>query len=192
MSNPTRWGVIQGLVKESVVLIHQTQAYVSCRSGPLSHNKSHFCLLMAMSKKDYFISSNQRAGKTILLHPSKIKDSPLQKTISHILQRGLASLSVSANSQTNLCAILVHTADICGVINFFRCDFGDHKQQQNRLERSETPMLTSEGLDGKGSYRTETKLLKNIFRISYFWLLTEILESKKWHGSLWYVLSRIL
>lgn len=175
MSHPTRWGVIQVHVKESVVLIHQTQAYVSCRSGPLSHSRSHYCLLLVMGKKEYFISSNQRANKTILLHLSKVKYSPLQRTISHVPQRGPASLNVSANNQTNLCATPDRTAGICGKINFFKCDFGDHKQQQNRLERSETPVLMPEGLDEKGPYKTETNVFINIFRISHFCLLPEIL-----------------
>lgn len=169
MSHTTRCRVTQGHVKESVVLIHKTQAYISCRSEPLSHSRRHYCLLLATGNKEYIISSNQTAGKTILLHLSKIEAPPLQRTISHVLQRGIASLNVSANSQTNLCTVRVHTAVTCSMMNFLKCDFGHHKQQQNRLERRVTPVLTGlEGLDGKGPYRTETKLFINVFRISFF------------------------
>lgn len=95
------------------MLTRQAQAPAVCRSEPLSlSTKKHYDLFLAMTKKEYFISSNKTENKTILLLLSKIKGSPLQKTISHVLQRGLASLNVTTNSQTNLCTILLHTPDI--------------------------------------------------------------------------------
>lgn len=93
-----------------VLLTHQTRAPAVCTSEPLSLNsKNNYCLFLAMSKKEYLISSNKTESKTILLHLNKIKGSSLH---SHVLQRRLASLNVSANSQTNPCTILLHTPDI--------------------------------------------------------------------------------
>lgn len=89
-----------------------------------------------MGEREYFISSNQTAGKAVLLHLSKIKGSSLQRTLSHVLQRAFAFLNVCANGATSLCAVLVHTAAVCDVINFFRCDLGDGRTGQREVKSS--------------------------------------------------------
>lgn len=68
----------------------------------------------------------------------------------------------------------------------------DHKQQKNRLETNESPVLMLEGLDGKRPWTAETNLFINIFEIASFWLFTEILETKKAHASHQYEYSKIL
>lgn len=62
-----------------------------------------------MSKKQHLICANKTESKTILLHLSKIKGSPLHV---YVLQRGVASVNVSANRQTSPCTILLHAPDI--------------------------------------------------------------------------------
>lgn len=151
-----------------VLLTHETQAPAVCTSEPLSLNsKKHYCLFPAMGKKEYLISSNKTESKTIFLHLSKIKGFPSQRTITHVLQRGLASLNVSANSQTNPCTILLHTPDIaaaCQVSSSMTLEIANSREQV----REQRNLLVSEGLHGEGSRRTEIKLYINIFRISCF------------------------
>lgn len=121
------------------VLIHQTQAPAVCRCEPFTLNsKNHYCLFLAMSKKEYFISSNKTESQTILLHLSKIKGSPLQRSISHVLQRGLASLKVSANSQTNPCTILLHTPAIaaaCVISSSMTLEIASSSRTGQRAEK---------------------------------------------------------